>query len=123
MQSSAHIEDIINTLFDSRKFIVRLLENFSTYGFDRENAVIRIGVSGTGRFPNYCIQEGCGERSVKILHEVVLRGYAKREVFHGQSHNSIFQDRFMGSSWSSVEMTFREVRSILAKLGTSAVVH
>jgi hypothetical protein len=119
MRSDARIQDIRHTLSDPEDFVRGILENFINEGFNRDEAVVRIGISGTGAAPHYCIEHG--SKTVALLPGLSPEGYRQRAVFHGRSHNPILDDQSKGISWSSAAMTFAEVQDILGSLRAGAV--
>jgi hypothetical protein len=125
MRPDARIEDVLDTLDDPEEFVRGIAGSFHHHPekFNRDEAVVRIGTSGKGTQPHYCIEEGGGE-SVKTLTlpngtTTTIRGYRKRAVFHGRSHKPILEDEFMGINWSSAVATYAEVQSILGTLRAS----
>ena len=92
-----------------------MLGSFFHEGINREVAVVRIGISGTGAQPHYCIEEGEVAQTYENpeLGKRNLRGYRCRLSFHGRSHNPILEEEFKGISWSSTTATYSEVQSIL----------
>ena len=121
MRSDAHIEDVLHTLSDPEDYVRGIVGSFISEGFNRDEAVIRIGVSGTGVAPHYCIEQG--SETSTILNSVRIEGYKKRTAFHGRSHKPILEDEFKGISWSSAAMTFAEVQNILGRLRASRKAH
>jgi len=115
MRSDARITDIPHTLSDPEDFVRGILASFINEGFNRDEAVVRIGTSGTGAAPHYCIEEGSKTSTVPGLDREAT-GLGRRAVFHGRSHNPILDDQFKGVSWSSAAMTFAEVHAILGSL-------
>lgn len=115
MRSDARVQDILHTLSNPEDFVRGILGNFLNEKFDRNEGVIRIGVSGTGVAPHYCIEQGSSTSTVPSLGLEINR-YARRAVFHGRSHKPILDDQFKGISWSSSAMTFAEVQAILGSL-------
>ena len=52
----ATIADITHLLADAEEYVRRIMENMMSGPYDRDDAVVRIGVSGTGIAPNYRIE-------------------------------------------------------------------
>jgi hypothetical protein len=115
MRSDARIQDILHTLSNPEDFVCGILGNFIHEGFNRDEAVVRMGISGTGVAPHYCIEHGSKASALPSL-GLEINGYGHRAVFHGRSHNPILDDQFKGLSWSSAAMTFAEVQAILGSL-------
>jgi hypothetical protein len=118
MRPNARIEDILLTLSDPEEYVRGILENFYTGKFNREVANVRIGISGSGIFPHYCIYQGEGDHVLALADGTIL-GYEKRAVFHGRSHNLILEDEFIGVSWSLSKASFAEVQSLLGIMRAS----
>jgi hypothetical protein len=116
MRSDARIADVLHTLSNPEDFVRGILCNFINEGFNRDEAVVRIGVSGTGAAPHYCIEHGSETSAPFPGLSLEANRYGRRAVFHGRSHNPILDDQFPGMSWSSAAMTFVEVQSILGSL-------
>lgn len=57
MKSDARILDAVDTLDDPIHYVRGVVENCFSHGFDRQRAVVRIGVSGKGIIPNYAIEQ------------------------------------------------------------------
>jgi hypothetical protein len=94
-------------------------EALSTRNSIGNEAVVRIGTSGSGVQPYYSIEEGEDAETITMPDGMMIRRYRHRVVFHGRSHKQILEDEFMGTSWSSVGETFAEVQSILGRLRVS----
>lgn len=122
MRPDSRVEDVLHTLSDPEEYVCGILASFVGCGFNRDEAVIRIGVSGTGAFPNYCIEEGLEPVTLPRF-DISGTCYRRREVFSGRSHRTILEDQFMGRNWSSAPMTFREVQETLVKLRSSEKMH
>jgi hypothetical protein len=120
MRSDANIEDVLHTLFDPEEYVRGIVGSFISEGFDQDKAVVRIGISGTGVFPHYCIEQGSATMATDFGN---IEGYERRAVFHGKSHKRILEDDFKGISWSSKATTFAEVQTILGRLRASRKTH
>jgi hypothetical protein len=105
MKSDARITDIVETLADAEEYVRGIVHSFIEYSFDKEQSTITIGVSGTGLYPNYFIQEPSEGPPGR-----------RRTVFNGRSHREILEDSFWGEGWSSAAMSFHEVQSLLGQL-------
>ncbi len=121
MQANAKVEHILHTLSDPEEYVRGIIENFFGEGFDRDKALVRIGVSGTGTFPHYCIEQGRTTTAVQGAGEI--GAYERRAIFHGKSHKPILDDQFKGVSWSSAGNTFAEVQTLLGRLRASRRAH
>jgi nicotinic acid phosphoribosyltransferase len=56
MRPDSRIEDVLHTLADPEEFVRGILGSF--VGFSKDEAVMRIGISGSGTAPHYCIEQG-----------------------------------------------------------------
>jgi hypothetical protein len=117
MEDSATVTDVVLTLAKPEEYVRRIVENYYTFGFNREKAVTRVGTTGKGLSPNYSI-----EQDYEVPREVATDGgpivvrIQKRHVFSGRQHKEILEDSAMGISWSSRSMSFVEVSALLGKL-------
>ena len=120
MQPDSRIEDILHTLSDPVDFVRGIVGSFTGEAFSRSQAITRIGISGKGLAPHYCIEQG------RVIHKVAgseIISYERRAIFHGRTHNPILEDQFKGWSWSSAAMTLDEVQALLGKLRMSTKTH
>jgi hypothetical protein len=120
MEADARITDVIHTLDDPVDFVRGIVGTFFAYPFDKKVAVVRIGVSGKGIIPNYCIEQYCepisntlevGAAALEISTNIELR-----HCFHGRNHKEILDDSFIGENWSSASMNLAEVQTLLGQL-------
>ncbi|WLA39754.1 hypothetical protein QNJ95_44180 [Bradyrhizobium elkanii] len=51
------LSDVLHTLSDPEEYVRGIVGSFVAHEFNRDEAVIRIGVSGSGIIPNYYIEE------------------------------------------------------------------
>jgi hypothetical protein len=114
MRSDSRIGDVLHTLSDPEEYVRGILGSFIAENFSRDEAVIRIGISGNGKAPRCCIEQGFEDFTFTLgSFQRVIKAHAKRAVFHGESHNRILDDKWKGNSWSSAPMTFAELQAIL----------
>ena len=111
MRRDSKIDDILQTLARPDEYIRQIITNFLTYEFDENRADIRLGVSGTGKYPNYCINQGFKYDyiSPKIPN---IGSFDLRCAFHGRSHNKILEESFIGTNWSTVGMSFDYLKKL-----------
>ena len=85
MKPDSHLSDLLHTLRDPEEYVRGIVGSFVEGKFDRKEAVVRIGVSGTGVVPNYkAIEPSTVEpSSVPGLKLTVTR---RRDVFSGKNH-------------------------------------
>ena len=114
VRPDARIEDVLPTLADPEDFVRGILGKFHDEKFDRDKAVVRIGISGKRRQPHYSIEESEGTET--LPDGTTMRGYRRRAVFHGRIHKRILNEEAKGISWSSSAATYEEVKSILGML-------
>lgn len=122
MKPDSRLEDVLHTLSDPEEYVRGILASFDICGFNRDEAAIRIGVSGTGVFPNYCIEEGLEQVTLPRFN-ISGTCYRRREVFNGRSHRTILDDKFKGTKWSLAPQTFLEVQKTVAILRASRKMH
>jgi hypothetical protein len=120
MEQDARIEDVLTTLSNPVDFVRGIVGSFIEGKFDRDQAIVRIGVSGIGVAPHYCIEQG---RTVAKGLGSDIAAYERRMIFHGRSHKSMLDDQCKGLSWSSSTATFEEVQSLLGRLRANKRVH
>jgi hypothetical protein len=121
MRPDSRIEDILHTLKDPEEFVRGIVGSFIEGRFNRDEAIVRIGVSGIGVAPHYCIEQGRKMTELNGQIDPKLKGgeisrYQRRTIFNGRTHNPILEDQFKGNSWSSATMTFAEVQTLLGSL-------
>jgi hypothetical protein len=105
MKPDARIADIIETLSDAEEYVRRIVGSSIQHSFDKERSSVTIGISDTGLYPNYFIQEPSETAPGR-----------RRMVFNGRSHREILEDSFWGESWSSAAVSFAEVQALLGHL-------
>jgi hypothetical protein len=115
MESDALIIDVLHTLRDPEDFVRGVLGSFISNKFDRDQAIIRLGTSGKGVVPNYCIEQGRIENSIGGM---ILSRHERRSIFNGFNHKQILEDDWMGLRWSSSGMSFKEVEDLLGNLSS-----
>jgi hypothetical protein len=120
MEADARITDVVHTLDDPVEYLRGIVGSFFAYPFDKKEAVVRIGISGKGMIPNYCIEQYCasisdrlevGSAALEISTNIELR-----HCFHGRNHKEILDDSFIGGNWSSASMKLAEVQTLLGQL-------
>ncbi|HQS47536.1 hypothetical protein V5G24_00325 [Xanthobacter sp. VTT E-85241] len=111
MRKDSKIDDVLQTLARPDQYIRQIITNFLTYEFDEDRADVRIGISGTGKYPNYYIKQGF--RYDYIYPKISKIGsFDLRYAFHGRSHNKILEESFMGTNWSTVGMSFDYLKKL-----------
>src|SRR5436309_2187344 len=105
--------------YRTRKNVRGIVGSFIAHKFNREEATIRIGISGAGIVPNYYIEEPAPSVTITISG----LDLTTREVFSGRNHKQILDDFLEGEKWSSAVMTFAEVQAALGQLRASKKAH
>jgi hypothetical protein len=123
MRSDSRIEDILHTLADPEEFVRGILGRFIGERFSQDEAVIRIGISGAGIAPHYCIEQGRVVDRIEDGPRFTIGRHQRRAIFHGRTHKPILENEFQGLSWSSAAMTFAEVQALLGRLRASRKAH
>ena len=123
MQPDARIIDVVHSLDDPIEYVRGVVGSFFLYGFDKQKAVVRVGISGKGIIPNYCIEQYGARRFTTLTTlqaadtEVSVATDIKlRHCFHGRNHKEILDDSFKGEKWSLASMSFTEVQTLLGHL-------
>ena len=116
LKPDAVISDIVETLTDAQEFVRGIVGSFIQHSFDKQQSVVRIGISGSGTVPNYSIEEPCERIPLVYNGEIIGGTSVRRMVFKGQGHREILEDSARGESWSSAAMSFAEVQTLLGDL-------
>jgi len=128
MRPDSRIEDVLPTLKDPEEYVRGILASFIHGQFSQDEAIIRIGVSGGGIAPHYCIEQGretvkLGGQMHPLLEGKEIEAHLRRAAFDGRTHKPILEDQPKGMGWSSEAMTFAEVQAILGHLRSSKKAH
>ncbi|MCQ4190020.1 hypothetical protein [Methylocystis suflitae] len=128
MRSDSRIEDVLPTLKDPEEYVRGIIASFVHGQFPRNEAMIRMGVSGAGIAPHYCIEQGretleLGGQADPHSEGKKIEAFLRRVVFDGRTHKQILEDLPKGTGWSSETMTFAEVQAILGRLRSSKKAH
>jgi hypothetical protein len=73
MKPDARITDIVESLANAEEYVRGIIGSFIQHSFDKQQSVVRIGISGSGIAPNYSIEEPC-ERVPLVLNGKVVGG-------------------------------------------------
>ena len=120
MKPDSHITDILNTVYDPKEYVRRILANFIAGEFNKDEAVVRIGISGNGRAPHYCIEQGARTLRDPDSGRELGEKFEKRGIYHGRNHSPILEDQFKDLSWSSCTASYKEVETIFGRLRSTA---
>ena len=109
---NAIITDVVDTLLQPEEYVRGVLQ--SMYEYERENgpSVVRIGVLGRGRQPNYCL-----EPITSVNHGERIDGQQNATHFQGSTHRRVSD--FGEENWSQEYMTLQEVSTLLGTIRRS----
>jgi len=115
IQRGATIRDVLRTLNDRENFLRGIIGSFVAGSYDKAQAVVRIGTSGKGYSPNYCIEEG--DEVFEGPAGIPMHAFTKREVFSSRSydHKKILEDDFKGEDWGK-PMKYAEIVELLGEV-------
>jgi hypothetical protein len=80
----ATIADITLLLADAEEYVRRIMENMMSGPYARDDAVVRIGVSGTGVAPNYKIEYPAGQPEMAALGLTITA-----DTYSGRGHKEL----------------------------------
>lgn len=120
MDKSITIHDVLGHLNDPEDFLRGIVGSFVESSFNKDSARVRIGTSGTGRYPHYCIEEG--QQEITVTPNIRVMGFEKRFVYDCRNHRRILEDEFIGSSWGAPS-SFAEVQELLGRVRGSKKIH
>ncbi len=124
--SSSRISDLIHVLSDPIEYAGEVVRNFALYGYDRETSAIRIGVTGTGIFPNYKIEEPSVPVTVSVLSHQFGMTATPAHTFSGRNHREMTElddHEWHDENWSTDTMSFAELKALLSNLSQSKLKH
>ena len=112
----ATIADITHLLADAEEYVRRVMENMMSGPYDRDEAVVRIGVSGTGVAPNYKIEYPRDQPDLVVMGHTLRSQPA--ETHSGRSHKGLrhLDDLFRGERWSTRTMSFVDLQNLIGML-------
>jgi len=120
LSKAATVHDVLDTLPEPTEYVRRILGAFVEHQVDRDRSVVRIGVSGSGAYPNYAIETpypaGQIQKSVDIGDAQVSERFERRLVFNGRSHREVSDDVAIGEKWSSASLTYADIQALLGHL-------
>lgn len=119
------LSDAMPTLADKEEYLRRMLDNMYKYKKEHGSAAVRIGVTGTGRAPNYRIEpDDYGKKLDEQLEEIDYLKWLNVErhkyytAFNGLSHrrmNLRIHD-FRDLNWTIKAMELKDVAKLLGEL-------
>ena len=117
--SGSRIDDLIHILSDPIEYVGGVISNCVYYGFDCENSAIRIGITGTGLFPNYKIEEPSIPVTVTVLSRQFEMTTTPAHTFSGRNHREMAElddHERHDENWSTDTMSFAELRALLSNI-------
>lgn len=127
ISEDATIADIVSKLDNPRDYVREVWQNMMRVSARHGSVVVRIGITGIGRRPNYQID--AADRTDALLHKLMLdetdAKLAKRldakidayHVFSGENHiEQTTWDR-ASINWSTRHMALDDVKALLDRLG------
>jgi hypothetical protein len=110
ISSDATIADITHLLADPVEYVRRIMENMMSGPYDRDDAVVRIGVSGKGVAPNYRIE-------YPNQPELASLGLAVgADTYSGIGHKELGHYGQRGEQWSTRAMLYTDLRGLIGTL-------
>jgi len=105
--SNSTVRTIVDLLADKEDYIRGVIGHLiARYNTDK-SAMVRIGVMGTGSYPNYRIE------SVGHVHE----------CYDGRNHERIFErDALQDENWSTATMVLEDLRTLFAEVAPHRVI-
>ena len=108
------VADVVRSLANPVEYVRQILWNFVEGQYDRDAAVVRIGVAGIGVASNYKIEY---QETIDLVGNPTPMRAA--QIYHGRSHRKIEayanQDT-RDEHWSTRSMSFAEISALLADL-------
>jgi hypothetical protein len=113
-------------LSDPIEYVGGVVRSFASYGYDRETSAIRIGVRGTGIFPNYKIEEPSISVTVSVLSHQFEMIATPAHTFSGRNHREMTElddHERHNENWGTDTMSFAELKALLSNLSRSKPKH
>ena len=108
------VSDIVGTLSNPTEYVRRIIENFVGDKFDRQNAVVRIGVTGAGIVPHYKIEYPTIIKIAGVDHSMKAA-----RIYHGSSHKEMktfANEDAREEHWSTASMSFGDLTTLIGEL-------
>ncbi len=116
----------IHLLDDAKGYISGIITNFYEYGYDPLTSAIRFGRTGTGKAPNYKIEEPSYPRTLRVRGLAFELTVTPASTFSGRNHRKMIElddcerhDR----NWMADTMTIADLEGLLSKVGQSEQIH
>ena len=107
----ATIASVIDSIDNPEGYLRGVIGNMVHVRNEHGSAVVRIGVTGRGIYPHYRVSPG--DKSEALLYELM-----ELVAYRGSNHENLKWDltQLRGPHWSTREMTWDEVRELLARI-------
>jgi hypothetical protein len=109
------VADILDSLDNPAEYVRQIIGNFVGGQYDRDKAVVRIGVAGIGFAPNYKIEY---PQDLELGPGVLVPLHAA-QIYHGRNHKEItaFANHDTREEhWSTRATTFAELQALIGVL-------
>ena len=123
MTSNCRISDLVHSLSDPITYPREVLGNFASYRYDPETSKVRIGITGTGKAPNYKIEEPNVAVTLIVRSHPIEMTMTPARTFDGRNHREMTEHddhERHGENWSTDAMSFAELKALLSSLSRSA---
>jgi hypothetical protein len=113
--SASRISDLLHDLSNPVEYVTGAVRNFGLYGFDRSTCKIRIGAAGTGKFPNYRIEE-------PSVPEPFGMTMTPACIFSGRNHREmteLYDYERHDRNWSAKTMSYAELIALSSTLDSA----
>jgi hypothetical protein len=108
----ATIPGILDQLIDRVSYVRGVLGNMGPYRLREGSAVVRIGITGEGKAPNYRLECQPGEDGA--------RDTAKDQAFNGSGHKVFRDDSVLREEhWSKQASSFEDIQGLMGRLNRS----
>jgi hypothetical protein len=99
-------------------YVTGILDNFVAHGHDRATDVVRVGVTGTGVYPNYRIEKPSYPTVITVSNLSKMMTCTPAEIFNGRNHremSKLYDKGRHDRSWSP-QITFAGLEVLLSSL-------
>ena len=108
------VADVVRSLANPVEYVRQIIWNFVEGQYDRDAAVVRIGIADIGVPPNYNIEY---QETIDLVGNPTPMRAA--HIYHGRSHKKIeayVNQDTRDEHWSTRSMSFAEISALLADL-------
>ncbi len=118
LSPDATIADITHLLADAEEYVRRVMGNMVSGPYDRDRAVVKIGVSGGGTAPNYRIEYPADDQPDMVVlgHTFIVQ---PADTYSGRSHKELshLDDLYRRDEhWSTRTMSFADLQNLIGSL-------